>query len=241
MVDLTSNQAEISWAINFLSDFMIFLTKKKAYSPRKEAYPPEKEAHSPQTKVYSPRNTTCSRKKEAYPPNKVFYLVKISEKCANGRYFRADTPLPGADAPHLQVNKPRSRANLSYFGANTPHFSQDLSFPDVKISHINSKMQENICNIKNVLKEINEEEFIMNKKTKTEIGVRLKVIREKFGLLKADFASKVGVARSTCSRGEKWECILPMEAMQELTESFNVSLNWLLLGQGEMFLNNAAA
>lgn len=81
----------------------------------------------------------------------------------------------------------------------------------------------------------------MNKKTKTEIGSRLKAIREEVGILQAEFAFKLGVARSTCSRAEKGECILPTEAMQELAKSFNVSLNWLLLGQGEMFLCKATA
>lgn len=81
----------------------------------------------------------------------------------------------------------------------------------------------------------------MNKKTRAEIGARLRAIREKLGLLQADFASKLGIARSTCYRCEKGECFLPMEAMQELAKSFNVSLNWLALGQGEMFLVNAAA
>ncbi|MDQ1355342.1 MAG: hypothetical protein QG657_5652 [Acidobacteriota bacterium] len=81
----------------------------------------------------------------------------------------------------------------------------------------------------------------MNKKTKVEIGARLKIIREKFRLSQLDFASKLGVARSTCSRGEKGECFLPMEAMQSLAKDWNVSLNWVALGQGEMFIHNPTA
>ncbi len=81
----------------------------------------------------------------------------------------------------------------------------------------------------------------MNRKTRAEIGARLRAIREKLGLVQVDFAFKIGIARSTCCRCEKGECFLPTEAMQELAKSFNVSLNWLVLGQGEMFLSKATA
>ncbi len=90
---MTGKQENMSRTINFVSEFMIFSPKKEAYSPQNEAYPPEKKARSPQNKVYSPGNATRSRKKEAYPPKNVFRTVKISKKCANERYFRADTPL----------------------------------------------------------------------------------------------------------------------------------------------------
>jgi hypothetical protein len=155
MVDMTGKQENMSRTIHFVSEFMIFSPKKEAYPPQNEAYPPEKKARSPQNKVYSPGNATRSRKNEAYPPKNVFRTVKINEKCANGRYFRADTPLSGADTPHFQVNKPNSRSNVSCFGADTPHFLRDQSFPGTKISQIEQNMQENIPNIKNFLKEIN--------------------------------------------------------------------------------------
>jgi hypothetical protein len=155
MVDMFKKQIKVLRTIHFVSEFMIFSPKKKAYSPQTEAYPPQKKARSPQNKVHSPGNATRSRKKEAYPPKNVFRTVEISKKCANGQYFRADKPLSGADTPHFQVNKPNSRSNFSCFGADKPHFLQNESFPGTKISQIEPNMQNNISNIKNFLKEIN--------------------------------------------------------------------------------------
>lgn len=155
MVDMIKKQVKVLRAIHFVSEFEQFSLKKMARSPQNEAYPPEKKARSPQEKVYSTRNATRSQKKEAYPPKNVFRTVKISKKCADERYFRADTPLSGADTPHFQVNKPNSRSNVSCFGADTPLFMRDQSFPGTKISPIEQNMQENITNIKNFLKEIN--------------------------------------------------------------------------------------
>jgi len=152
---MIKKQVKVLRAIHFVSEFTDFSLKKMARSPQNEAYPPEKKARSPQNKIYSPGNATHSRKKEAYPPKNVFRTVKINEKCANGRYFGADTPLSGADTPHFQVNKPYPRSHVSFFGADTPHFLRDQSFPGTKISQIEQNMQENITNIKNFLKEIN--------------------------------------------------------------------------------------
>lgn len=76
----------------------------------------------------------------------------------------------------------------------------------------------------------------MDKNTRKEIGARLRAIREKLALKQGQFAGKLGVVRSTCSRAERGESFLPMEAMQELAKYLNASLNWLILGQGEMFL-----
>lgn len=155
MVNMTGKQIKTVRIINFVSEFMIFSPGKKARSPQNEAYSPEKKARSPQEKVYSTRNAARSRKDEAHSPKNIFRAIKISKKCANERYFRADTPLSGADTPHSQVNMPHSQSNVSCFGANTPHFLRDESFPGTKISQIEQNMQENITNIKNFLKEIN--------------------------------------------------------------------------------------
>lgn len=81
-----------------------------------------------------------------------------------------------------------------------------------------------------------DEEITMNKKTKVEIGARLRAIREKSTLSQEQFAVKLGVVRSTYSRAERGECFLSVEGMQSLAKDLNVSINWLLLGQGEMFL-----
>jgi transcriptional regulator with XRE-family HTH domain len=81
----------------------------------------------------------------------------------------------------------------------------------------------------------------MNKKTKVEIGARLRAIREKSTLSQEQFAAKLGIVRSTYSRAERGECFLSVEGMQSLAKDLNVSINWLLLGQGEMFLSKATA
>ncbi len=81
----------------------------------------------------------------------------------------------------------------------------------------------------------------MNKKTKTEIGTRLKAIREKSALSQEQFAVKLGIVRSTYSRAERGECFLSVEGMQSLAKDLNISINWLLLGQGEMFLSKSTA
>jgi hypothetical protein len=54
MVDIIKKQVKVLRAIHFVSEFIIFFSKKKARSPQNEAYPPEKKARSPQNKIYSP-------------------------------------------------------------------------------------------------------------------------------------------------------------------------------------------
>jgi hypothetical protein len=69
-----------------------------------------------------------SLKKKAYSHRYVFRPVTINEKIACGRFFRADTPFPGADTPRIVVNTPHLSAISPHFGADTPHFLVILPF-----------------------------------------------------------------------------------------------------------------
>jgi transcriptional regulator with XRE-family HTH domain len=65
-----------------------------------------------------------------------------------------------------------------------------------------------------------------------KIGARLMQVRKSVDLTQAEFAEKLGVSPRAYSGYELDERDLPVSIVVKLHESFNVSANWLLLGEG---------
>ncbi|MFW9872548.1 MAG: helix-turn-helix domain-containing protein [Candidatus Thorarchaeota archaeon] len=72
--------------------------------------------------------------------------------------------------------------------------------------------------------------------TKKEIGNRIKYLREFLHLSQDQFAKKVGTHKQTISKYERGEQFPKVNMLNPWVDIFNVNLNWLLTGQGEMFL-----
>lgn len=74
--------------------------------------------------------------------------------------------------------------------------------------------------------------------TKYDVGQRIAEIRKKLGLSREKFGKLTGVSARTIVRYEKGEYIPPAKFIKRLEEVLRVNPNWLLYGQGEMFLEN---
>ena len=72
-------------------------------------------------------------------------------------------------------------------------------------------------------------------------GSRLKKIRQELKLSQEEFAKKIGVSKQYISNLEADRYTLNNERLVSLAVDFKVSLNYLLLGIGEMFLYKDAA
>lgn len=71
----------------------------------------------------------------------------------------------------------------------------------------------------------------------TTQGKRLKKIRLALGLSGEDFGKKIGVSKQYISNLEADRNILNNEKLVSLLVDFNVNLNYLIAGKGEMFIN----
>jgi transcriptional regulator with XRE-family HTH domain len=67
-------------------------------------------------------------------------------------------------------------------------------------------------------------------------GLRLKDIRCALDLSQDEIAAKFGISRQYWSSFEKDREILNNEKLVKLTKYFNVNINYLLTGEGEMFI-----
>jgi SOS-response transcriptional repressor LexA len=65
---------------------------------------------------------------------------------------------------------------------------------------------------------------------------RLKAARETIGVNQSQFASTLGVAPSFISGIERDKKDVSRELLQKLLEKYQININWLLTGEGEMFL-----
>jgi len=72
------------------------------------------------------------------------------------------------------------------------------------------------------------------------IGERLRTVREKLGLKQVNFASRLGVIPQTYSKYEKGERGLPDDVKVSLYK-MGISSNWLLTGEGSMFVEGSNA
>lgn len=68
-------------------------------------------------------------------------------------------------------------------------------------------------------------------------GERVKKIRDFFNLTQDGFGKKLSVNHSFISRIEKNNSAMGAEFLYELSNQFNVNINWLLAGDGPMFLS----
>lgn len=68
-------------------------------------------------------------------------------------------------------------------------------------------------------------------------GERVKKLRDFFNLTQDEFGKKLSVNHSFISRIEKNNSAMGAEFLYELNRQFNVNINWLLAGDGPMFLN----
>ena len=70
-----------------------------------------------------------------------------------------------------------------------------------------------------------------------ESGKRLRLIRERIGITQAGLGDKLGIQSQHVSKYERGETVPTWENLIKLTESYDVNINWLLTGKGNMFLS----
>lgn len=78
-----------------------------------------------------------------------------------------------------------------------------------------------------------------NEKMNT-IGIRIKLIRNKYKLNQAQMSEAINVHLQTLSRYERNELMPSVEVIIAIVEQFNVNPRWLLSAEGEMLKNNSA-
>lgn len=67
------------------------------------------------------------------------------------------------------------------------------------------------------------------------INKRINLLRKQLGMIQQDFANKIGVQRVTISWMEKEGNTITKQNIKIICDTFNVSEDWLLKGEGEMF------
>ena len=68
------------------------------------------------------------------------------------------------------------------------------------------------------------------------IGKRLQEFRKKLGFTQKEFAKMFGVSEITMRRYEIGKVKPDIDFILELRNRFNLNINWLLTGEGEMFI-----
>jgi transcriptional regulator with XRE-family HTH domain len=68
-----------------------------------------------------------------------------------------------------------------------------------------------------------------------KLGDRLKLLRNKLKLSQKEMAQKIGIATSTYQNYERNERKAPETFIVDTSTAFEVSMVWLLTGEGEMF------
>ena len=71
---------------------------------------------------------------------------------------------------------------------------------------------------------------------KGEVGIRIKELRRKLGLTQREFGRRIGVMDTVVRRWEKGEFEPTTEKLKAIATEFGINLNWLLLGEGEIFV-----
>ncbi len=75
-----------------------------------------------------------------------------------------------------------------------------------------------------------------DKKYRIEIGKRIQKIRKKLDLRQEPFAKQLGTTQSVISNYEKGARLPSANFLKKLRETFQININWLLTGEGPMFL-----
>lgn len=68
------------------------------------------------------------------------------------------------------------------------------------------------------------------------IGDRVSELRKALGLSQEEFGSKLGLVRSAISSYEGGRRNLSEQSIKSICREFNVNYNWLISGDGEMFI-----
>lgn len=66
-------------------------------------------------------------------------------------------------------------------------------------------------------------------------GQRFKKIRTALNLAQDDFGNKIGLSKSAISAVENDKSFISIEIQRTLFMDYNINLNWLVCGAGEMF------
>ena len=72
----------------------------------------------------------------------------------------------------------------------------------------------------------------------TEIGERIKKVRKELGLTQEDMAKKLGISRESIVKYERGDIMPSQKFLKLLKYELEVNPNWILTGEGEMFLND---
>jgi transcriptional regulator with XRE-family HTH domain len=78
----------------------------------------------------------------------------------------------------------------------------------------------------------------MKSKLKHEIGSRMQQVRKEFGWTQEKMAAHFKVGRANFSRIEKGDIFPNPTMLYTLKSDFNISLEWLICGDGEMFITD---
>ena len=70
---------------------------------------------------------------------------------------------------------------------------------------------------------------------------RIKNIRELLGLKQTEFAKKLDVPNSTIHKYENGVVEPSSKFLSKIAKKFNINMNWLLTGEGQMFLNDSSS
>ena len=70
-----------------------------------------------------------------------------------------------------------------------------------------------------------------------EFGIRLKKIRSALRLSQTEFGDRIGLTRAGIAAVEAGKNKFSQDTLYKLLEVFNINLNFLLNGSGEMFIN----
>ena len=71
-----------------------------------------------------------------------------------------------------------------------------------------------------------------------EIGFRLQLVRKKLNLLQKDFAKTLDISNASLSEMEAGNAKPRFELIYNITKKFKVNINYLLHGEGEIFMSD---
>jgi len=69
------------------------------------------------------------------------------------------------------------------------------------------------------------------------IGERLKKARMALGLNQVEFSKKIDLRPNYISKYEREESQMKIETLEKISKVFQINMNWLLTGNGEIFLS----
>lgn len=69
---------------------------------------------------------------------------------------------------------------------------------------------------------------------KTNVGERIRQIRKKKELTQKDFAGEIGFSKNQISKVENGKIIPSNKLLRRISDAFNVSMEWLMTGKGNI-------